>query len=118
LDRQLPARRVAWIVVGVAALVVVALLVLAWSPWSGGIEASETGQQAADRQEADAQQAQQTGVIAVTRERQEALGIRSAEVRPGSVAQVFDAPSQVVPDEAQHAYITPRAPGVVREVFV
>jgi RND family efflux transporter MFP subunit len=34
------------------------------------------------------------------------------------VSQVFDAPGQVVPDEARHAFITPRAPGVVRSVSV
>lgn len=113
LDRQLPARTVARAAGGAAAIVLVLLLLLAWSPWSGEGERGGESAGTVEREEA-----QRTGLIAVAEDRQESLGIETAEVRTGTVAQVFDAPGQIVPDEAQYAYITPRAPGVVRNVRV
>lgn len=114
-DRRLPARRVAVVSGAVAALLVVGFLLLAWSPWSDGGGGPGEGGPEEGPQETTPRQA---GVIAVTGDRQRALGIRTAEVRSGVVSQVFDAPGQIVPDEARHAYITPRAPGVVRSVSV
>lgn len=47
---------------------------------------------------------------------QDILGIVTAPVTTGTVSTTFSAPGQVVPDESQYAYITPRAKGIVREV--
>ncbi len=47
---------------------------------------------------------------------QDTLGIVTAPVTTGIASAVFSAPGQVVPDESQYAYITPRAKGIVREV--
>ena len=49
-------------------------------------------------------------------QQQDTLGIVTALVTTGSVSTVFTAPGQVVPDESQYAYITPRAKGIIREV--
>ncbi|MEW4568985.1 efflux RND transporter periplasmic adaptor subunit [Tautonia sp. JC769] len=115
LDQRLPARRVAWIAGGAAALVVAGFLLLAWSPWSGKVEdVSGT-----DREEGrERLSARHSGLLAISSDRQRVLGIMTTEVKAGPVTQVFNAPGQIIPDEAQHAYITPRAPGVVRDVLV
>ncbi|HTU23433.1 MAG TPA: efflux RND transporter periplasmic adaptor subunit [Gemmataceae bacterium] len=47
---------------------------------------------------------------------QEFLGIITANVSTGTVSTTFTAPGQVVPDESEYAYITPRAKGIIREV--
>jgi multidrug efflux pump subunit AcrA (membrane-fusion protein) len=114
-NRNLPARRVAWITVCTAGVILVASLLLAWSPWSGGDEGRGEPDRVADRGRGSSGQ---PGTVALSRERQQALGVMTAEVRSGPVAEIFSAPGQIMPDEARHAYITPRAPGVVRSVHV
>lgn len=114
-NRNLPARRVAWITVCTAGVILVASLLFAWSPWSGGNEGRGEPARVADR---GRESSGQPGTIALSRERQQALGVMTAEVRSGPVAEIFSAPGQIMPDEARHAYITPRAPGVVRSVHV
>jgi RND family efflux transporter MFP subunit len=54
--------------------------------------------------------------VHVAARQQQDLGIVTAEVSVGSVSAVFSAPGQVVPDESQFAYITPRAKGIIRDV--
>lgn len=56
-------------------------------------------------------------LVAIDLDQQSALGIRTAEVELGTVGRLFDAYGEVIPDESQFAYITPRAEGIVREVL-
>lgn len=54
--------------------------------------------------------------VTMTREQQQAVGLRTAKVASGTAFDVLSAPGQVVPNELQYAFITPRAAGVVRTV--
>jgi Cu(I)/Ag(I) efflux system membrane fusion protein len=56
------------------------------------------------------------GVVVLTKDQQAAIGL---EVQPAVEALlpiVLTAPGRVAPDESHFAYITPRAPGIVRSV--
>lgn len=57
------------------------------------------------------------GSVRLSREQQEAIGLRTVKVTSEASVNVLDAPGQVVPNETQYAYITPRAAGVVRSVL-
>jgi multidrug efflux pump subunit AcrA (membrane-fusion protein) len=48
---------------------------------------------------------------------QRAIGLKTARVTSEQAVDVLTAPGRVVPNEAQYAYITPRAAGVVRSVL-
>lgn len=104
-----------WWVGGVAA---VALLVCAG--WYWGPADHDPGeadkQPATERPDEAAAAAPFAKEIRVDSRQQEDLGIITAEVSTGTVSAVFNAPGQVVPDETQFAYITPRAKGIIRDV--
>ena len=54
--------------------------------------------------------------VELDRDQQEAIGLTVEPVTFGAATDVVEAPGQVIPDETQYAYITPRAAGVVRSV--
>lgn len=54
--------------------------------------------------------------VTMSEEEQKIIGLRTAKVSSSSVPHVLSAPGQVIPNETQYAYITPRAAGVVRSV--
>src|SRR5262249_21376613 len=56
------------------------------------------------------------GVVTLTRAQQEAIGLTVVAAAPGVAVDVIEEDGQVVPDESKFAYITPRAPGIVRAV--
>lgn len=47
---------------------------------------------------------------------QQTIGLKTVQVETGDTVDVHTAPGRVMPNEAQYAFITPRAPGVVRSV--
>lgn len=47
---------------------------------------------------------------------QQTISLRTVTVETGDTVDVHTAPGRVTPNEAQYAFITPRAPGVVRSV--
>ncbi len=103
-------RRV-WVVVG---LVFLALTVLAgsfWRPWWQ--ETISTDEAQTSTQPPPAPFSKEVRADA---RQQDDLGIVTAEVSTGTVSAVFTAPGQIVPDESQFAYITPRAKGIIRDV--
>src|SRR5262249_37734702 len=57
------------------------------------------------------------GAVRLSPEQQKAIGLRTVRVTSAASLNVLSAPGQVVPNEAQYAYITPRAAGVVRTVL-
>ncbi len=58
----------------------------------------------------------QPGLIRLTREQQEAIGLKTARAEAGTVFDRLDAPGKVTPDESKYAFITPRTPGIVNTV--
>ena len=58
----------------------------------------------------------QEETVRIDEERQRAIGLRTARVVLGVSFDVLTAPGLIAPNEAQYAYITPRAAGVVRSV--
>jgi membrane fusion protein, heavy metal efflux system len=58
----------------------------------------------------------QAETVRIDEERQRAIGLKTARVVLGVSFDVLTAPGRVAPNEAQYAYITPRAAGVVRSV--
>lgn len=58
------------------------------------------------------------GVVAMSEHQQRALGLRVETATLGSSAEELIAPGRVAPNQEQFAFITARAPGVVRSVEV
>jgi multidrug efflux pump subunit AcrA (membrane-fusion protein) len=58
------------------------------------------------------------GAIQLSKAQQTAIGLRTEQVALNTYSDKFVAPGRVAPNEAQFAYITPRARGVVRSVLV
>lgn len=58
-----------------------------------------------------------TSPIHLTDAQQRAIGLRTVRVTSEPSLDVLTAPGRVAPNEAQYAYITPRASGVVRSVL-
>jgi multidrug efflux pump subunit AcrA (membrane-fusion protein) len=56
------------------------------------------------------------GAIRLTEDQQRAIGLRITRVSSGSTRSVVSAPGRVAPNATKYAFITPRAPGVVRTV--
>ncbi|MFO0959286.1 MAG: efflux RND transporter periplasmic adaptor subunit [Isosphaeraceae bacterium] len=56
------------------------------------------------------------GGVRVGLDLQRAIGLKTVRVDTGDAFDVHAAPGRVVPNETQYAFITPRAPGVVRSV--
>lgn len=57
-------------------------------------------------------------LVSLTDAQQRAIGLKVEPVTVAGSHERISAPGQVIPDENQYAYITPRAPGVVRSVSV
>ena len=62
-------------------------------------------------------EAEPPGSVRLDPAQQEAIGLETAPVVFETSLNVLAAPGQVLPNEAQYAYITPRAAGVVRSVL-
>ncbi len=60
--------------------------------------------------------AAEPGVVTLSQEQQEAIGLETRQAVEGAMHRVLTAPGQVTPDETRYAFITPRAPGPVRSV--
>ena len=113
LSHEITPRRIAWSVGGLVVAVVLGVGLWVWAPWSESASAddsSESKQAQRDRPDSD------DSTVTMNLDQQKALGVTTAPVQMGQVDAVLDAPGQVVPDESQYAYITPRARGVVRAV--
>ena len=120
--RFLPSRR--RLVRRVVAVLTGAMILGAAAWWS--LEGSRGGDQAEARGARPAPEvaivtratppAGQAETVRIDEERQRAIGLKTARVVPGVSFDVLTAPGLVAPNEAQYAYITPRAAGVVRSV--
>lgn len=82
----------------------------AGSPDGAAVKVAQHGSAAAGESESSPR------VVTMSREQQRAVGLRTAKVASGTALDVLTAPGQVVPNESQYAFITPRAAGVVRTV--
>lgn len=58
------------------------------------------------------------GVVAMSERQQEAVGLRVGAAAAGTAAEELVAPGRIAPDQERFAFITARAPGVVRSVAV
>jgi len=58
------------------------------------------------------------GIIRITVEQQKVIGIETEPVRLEPETVLVRVPGRIAPDENQFAFITPRAPGIVRSVGV
>jgi membrane fusion protein, heavy metal efflux system len=56
------------------------------------------------------------GSVRLSKEQQQAIGLRTATITSEPSFETLTAPGKIAPNEVQYAYITPRAPGVVRSV--
>ena len=106
-------------VVRLSALAVVGLasiaIVVSWlRPGPRRPTESPTEAAAGPRARADSATA---GMVRLTAEQRASIGLRTTRVTSEPSVNVLEAPGQVVPNEAQYAYITPRASGVVRSVL-
>ena len=106
-------RGVAWALGGLALAGAVAAGLWYWGPWGGG---PQPGARGGGGEPTAGVPADAGRVVQVDARQRKALGIATAEVTTGAVGAVLDAPGQVIPDESEFAYITPRAKGVIREV--
>ena len=111
LSHEITPRRIAWSVGGLVAAVALGVGLWVWAPWS-----EPTAEASKSKQTADTGPDSDNPTVTMDLDQQKALGVTTAPVQLGQVDAVLDAPGQVVPDESQYAYITPRARGVVREV--
>ena len=60
----------------------------------------------------------EAGVVAMSEHQQRALGLKVGTATAGTAAEELIAPGRVAPDQGHFAFITARAPGVVRSVEV
>lgn len=101
------------------ALAVVGLLVVgagaAWY-WQRGEGPVEDGASEVAKPAAPVESAASAEHVSLSSEQQKAIGLMTEKVTTGASAEVLTAPGRVAPNEAQYAYITPRAGGVVRSV--
>lgn len=58
------------------------------------------------------------GVVSMSEHQQRAIGLKVGTATPGTAAEKLVAPGKVAPDQGRFAFITARAPGVVRSVEV
>ncbi len=62
--------------------------------------------------------AEEPGVVAMSADQQRAVGLKVGTATAGTAAEELTAPGRVAPDQGHFAFITARAPGVVRSVEV
>lgn len=108
-------RHLAWGLGGLALAAALGVGLWYWGPWGG--PPTEAPPQAAGPT-TNFEAGGPGGFVHVDRRQQKDLGISAVEVSSGTIGAVLNAPGQVIPDESQFAYITPRAKGVIREVQV
>ncbi|HEY7155955.1 MAG TPA: efflux RND transporter periplasmic adaptor subunit [Gemmataceae bacterium] len=106
-------RGLAWLLGG---LVLAASVTAAVWLWSSGKDEAQVSAEKDGGGQATAAAASAENTVWMDTQQQNILGIATAPVATGTVNAVFSAPGQVVPDESQYAYITPRAKGIIREV--
>ncbi|MFO0892233.1 MAG: efflux RND transporter periplasmic adaptor subunit [Isosphaeraceae bacterium] len=58
------------------------------------------------------------GTVRLAKEQQSAIGLRTVRASESTTHHLVTAPGRVAPNETRYAFITPRAPGVVRSVNV
>lgn len=103
--------------VGIPAVLAGALL-WRWAPWTSDETANRPSEARAERSAGARRPAEmQPGTVVIDADRQDRLGVRTTRVDLGSISQVLRAYGKVIPDEDRFAYLTPRAEGIVREVF-
>jgi multidrug efflux pump subunit AcrA (membrane-fusion protein) len=56
------------------------------------------------------------GLLRLSADQQQQIGLRTAPVSSGYVNEILKAPGIVAPDETRYAFVTPRTAGVVRRV--
>jgi multidrug efflux pump subunit AcrA (membrane-fusion protein) len=105
-------RWLAWLLGGLAVTTAAAAAI--WLTSLRKDEAHVSADQGKDSSEASPAGTENT--VRMDSQQQDLLGIVTAPVAKGTVSITFSAPGQVVPDESQYAYITPRAQGIIREV--
>lgn len=105
-------RQLAWGLGGLA--LAVGIGVGLWRWWPRDAPPSEVPRRGGERTDVGASGSDR--FVHVDRRQQEDLGISTVEISSGTISAVLNAPGQVIPDESQFAYITPRAKGVIREV--
>ena len=114
-------RGIGWAMIGLLVVGPLAWWLLGRSRESGSREVKDPVREAAktNRGAAGATNGQappQREVVRLGVDQQRAVGLRTARVMSGTSYDVLTAPGRVAPNEAQYAYITPRAAGVVRSV--
>ncbi len=112
--------RVRWIALGVGVAVVCGGLVVRERISKGGAQAAKEHKPAPIPAVAKPNAASNGSLqlVSLTDDQQRAIGLKVEPVTVAGSYERISAPGQVIPDENQYAYITPRAPGVVRSVSV
>jgi Cu(I)/Ag(I) efflux system membrane fusion protein len=90
-----------------------AIALIAWQPWAGPSVGRSA--RAAVAVPAPARPSE-APYLTISREQQEAIGLKTATIEEKSMTAILRAPGRVTPDESRYAFITPRAGGVVRSV--
>jgi len=88
-----------------------------WSNWTGREKTPAVPQTIQARPEPPPTQVNEPeAVVILSAQDQEEVGLKTAKVVTGATRHMVTAPGKILPDETHYAFITPRAPGVVRSV--
>ncbi len=118
-------RPIRWVLgIGGILLVMGGVAVVGWGPLKAREEpppspsrprtlsANEPG----NRQPTEGADASTAPVVRLSLDQQQSIDLQTEPAWSGASHDILKAPGQVIPDETRYAFITPRAPGVVRSV--
>jgi cobalt-zinc-cadmium efflux system membrane fusion protein len=109
-------RRLLFIGLAMTATAVVAAAGVIWKIREDAAAATEARRTAPTPPTTERSTADPNGPIHLDGTRQKAVGVETARVEAGRAFQLVSAPGRVAVNESHYAFVTPRAPGVVREV--